>query len=96
MSIHAQPNPEAQEALAIQRRNSTVSSIIIALLLCTLIGIILYVIAFKINLKNNEVTIARTTTSDTAPPLTEPVMNDQVVSNPAAPATNMASLPRAL
>lgn len=39
MSLHAQLSPEAQEAFAKQQRNSTVSSIIISILTCTLMFI---------------------------------------------------------
>lgn len=41
MSLHAQLSPEAKARLAAQKRNSTISSIIISLLLILLVGIIL-------------------------------------------------------
>ncbi len=41
MSLHAQLSPEAQARLAAQKRNSTISSIIISLLLILLVGVAL-------------------------------------------------------
>jgi len=41
MSLHAEISPEAAARLAVQKRNSTISSIIISLLLVLLVGIVL-------------------------------------------------------
>ncbi|MGE9268416.1 MAG: hypothetical protein ACQKBY_09990, partial [Verrucomicrobiales bacterium] len=48
MSLHAQLSPEAQARLAKQRRNSTISSIIIAILGMALIVVILLIISMKL------------------------------------------------
>lgn len=53
MSLHAQLSPEAQARLTSQRRTSTVTSLVIAILTMTLIGVILLIIAMKLN--NEEV-----------------------------------------
>ena len=47
MSLHAQLSPEAQARLAAQRRTSTITSLIIAILSMVLIGVILLIIAMK-------------------------------------------------
>ena len=47
MSLHAQLSPEAQARLDAQRRNSTISSVIISLLGVVLIGLILAFILIK-------------------------------------------------
>ncbi|MEN8785795.1 MAG: hypothetical protein ABF379_15635, partial [Akkermansiaceae bacterium] len=52
MSLHAQLSPEAQARIAAQRRNSTLTSVIIALLAMTLIGVILMIIALSTNVRN--------------------------------------------
>lgn len=55
MSLHADLSPEAKERLATQKRLSSITSLIIALLVTTLIGIILYIIT--IVLEKDEVAI---------------------------------------
>jgi len=45
MSLHAQLSPETQQRLATQRRTSTLTSLVIALLVMALIGVILMIIA---------------------------------------------------
>lgn len=52
MSLHAQLSPQAQARIAAQRRTSTLTSIIIALLLMTLIGVILMIIAMASHTKS--------------------------------------------
>ncbi|MFT5906259.1 MAG: hypothetical protein ACI9E1_001866, partial [Cryomorphaceae bacterium] len=54
MSLHAQLSPEAQAKLDAQKRNSTISSIIIALLICALLVAILFYIALSPLFKNTE------------------------------------------
>lgn len=51
MSIHAQLTPEAQRKLEAQRRNSTISSIVIAFLIVVLIGLILGVFLLDVIVK---------------------------------------------
>ncbi|MDB4781835.1 hypothetical protein OAG28_01785, partial [Akkermansiaceae bacterium] len=45
MSLHAQLSPEAQARLQAQRRNSTISSLVIALLVMALVAVILLIIS---------------------------------------------------
>jgi hypothetical protein len=52
MSIHSQPSPEVQAKLNAQKRNSTISSIIISLLVCALLVAILFYIALSPLFKN--------------------------------------------
>ncbi|MDF1714074.1 MAG: hypothetical protein P1U90_17690, partial [Akkermansiaceae bacterium] len=52
MSLHAQLSPEAQARLASQQRMSTITSLIIALLLMVLVGLILWIIAMNLPTKN--------------------------------------------
>jgi len=54
MSLHAQLSPEAQARLDAQRRNSTISSVVISLLVVTLIGLILGFILIKPLIRNTE------------------------------------------
>ena len=52
MSLHAQLSPQAQARLAAQQRMSTITSLIIALLLMVLVGLILWIIAMNLPSKN--------------------------------------------
>ena len=52
MSLHAQLSPEAQARLLSQQRMSTITSLIIALLLMVLVGLILWIIAMNLPAKN--------------------------------------------
>ena len=52
MSLHAQLSPEAQARIAAQRRTSTLTSLVIALLVMTLIGVVLMIIALATGVKN--------------------------------------------
>ena len=45
MSLHAQLSPEAQQRLSAQKRTSTLTSLLIAILLMVLIGLILMIVA---------------------------------------------------
>ncbi len=52
MSLHAQLSPEAQSRIAAQRRTSTLTSLVIALLVMTLIGVVLMIIALASDVNN--------------------------------------------
>ena len=42
MSLHAQLSPEAEERLRAQKRNSTVSSLVISVLVIVLVALVLF------------------------------------------------------
>lgn len=90
MSLHANISPEAAAKLAAQKRNSTISSIIIALLVCTLIGVILWIISLTPLFKNNEETVSYSTEASNDQEITKPEMSDQVERKPSAPSSSMA------
>lgn len=92
MSLHAKLSPEAQAKLAAQKRNSTISSIVISLLLCTLIGIILWIIALNPFFKNNEETVSYSAASDSDTEITKPEMTNQVETKPSSPSSSMAKV----
>ena len=89
MSIHAQISLAAQAQLAAQKRNSTVSAIIIALLVCTLMAVILWIISLTSPFKNTEPTVTYNTASTTDEPTTTTNMVNEVVSNPPPPASQL-------
>jgi len=90
MSLHANISPEAAAKLAAQKRNSTISAIIIALLVCTLIGVILWIISLTPLFKNNEETVSYSTNANNEQEITKPEMTDQVERKPSAPSSSMA------
>jgi len=92
MSLHAQLSPEAKAKLAAQKRNSTISSIVIALLICALLGIILWVIALNPFFKNNEETVSYAAASDSDQDITKPEMTNQVETKPSSPSSSMAKV----
>lgn len=57
MSIHAKLNPEAQARLAIQRRNSSISSAVISVLVIVIIGLILGFILLPYTIKETPVIV---------------------------------------
>ncbi len=92
MSLHAQLSPEAQAKLAVQKRNSTISAIIISLLVCTLLGVILWIIALTPFFKNNEETVSYSAASDSDQEITKPEMTNQVENKPSSPSSSMSKV----
>jgi len=90
MSLHAQLSPEAQERLQSQRRNSTISSLIIAILVLALVGVILAIIALALPTKE----IPTIVTYSAGVEETETVETKKVTTSterkPSAPSSSMA------
>ncbi len=92
MSLHAQISPEAQAALVAQKRNSLISSVIIALLMLVLLGVILGVIALASAFKNNKEVIAYADSSSPTDEPIEPKIPNEIESKPSAPSANIAKV----
>jgi len=92
MSIHAQLSPEAQARLETQRRNSTISSLIIALLVMALIGVILLIISLALPTKE----IPTIITYNAGVAEEETIQNAKVQTSterkPSAPSQSMAKV----
>ena len=92
MSLHAQTSEEAQAALDAQKRTSTISSLIIAVLSMFLIGLIMFIISITIEKKTEYVTIPFGTQSvDSNEPET-PKTTTEVQRKPSAPSATMAKV----
>lgn len=52
--IHAQLSPDASQALNSQRRNSTITSLLIAILVISLLAIVLLIIGIAMPAKDHE------------------------------------------
>ena len=92
MSLHAKISPEAQAKLDAQKRNSTISSIIIALLICALLVAILFYIALSPLFKNTEEMVTYSSGSESEEKIVKPEMNNEVEKKPSSPSSSMAKV----
>ncbi|MFC5049620.1 hypothetical protein ACFPK9_03170 [Rubritalea spongiae] len=90
MSIHAQISEEAKAALAAQKRVSSISSIVIAILACFLLGLILFVIAMTVEVKNPPQIISYNPSIEETQTIDKPEVTNEVVKPPSAPSMSMA------
>ncbi|MFT5905650.1 MAG: hypothetical protein ACI9E1_001250 [Cryomorphaceae bacterium] len=92
MSRHATLSPEAEQKLRNQKRNSTISAIIISLLTCALIVAILFYIALSPLFKNTEEMVTYSSGGESEEPITKPEMTNEVEKKPSSPASSMAKV----
>ncbi|NNC89629.1 MAG: terpene cyclase/mutase family protein, partial [Akkermansiaceae bacterium] len=92
MSLHAQLNPEAEARLRAQKRNSTISSIVISILFVILCGLILAFIALKGLFFESPTIVAYSAMIEEDQNLEEKRINDQVQRKPSAPSSSMAKV----
>ena len=92
MSLHAQISPEAQAALEAQKRTSTISALIIALLTFGLVILILMVIALTVNIKSPPEIISFNPGTSDDDQIDPPETTTQVQRKPTAPSSSMAKV----
>jgi len=92
MSIHAQLSPEAQAALAAQKRTSTISALIISILSFGLVILILMVIALTVNIKSPPEIISYSSGVAEDEQIDRPKTTSQVVRKPSSPSSSMAKV----
>ena len=92
MSLHAQLSPEAQARLAAQRRTSTITSLIIALLTMVLLGVILLIITMALNVKEIPQIVSYSGTPESDENLQQKKVQTQVERKPAAPSSSMSKV----
>lgn len=92
MSLHAQLSPEALAALQAQKRNSTISSVAIAILSIVLVALVLGYILLPSLLKNTPQIVTYTASLDDEDELSEKKVNNTVKRTPAAPSSSMAKV----
>ena len=92
MSLHAQLSPEAQARLAAQKRTSTLTSLVIALLLMVLVGVILMIIAMASNVKINPQMVSYNGTAESDENLKQKKVQTQIERKPAAPSASMSKV----
>ncbi len=92
MSLHAQLSPEAQARLAAQKRTSTLTSLVIALLLMVLVGVILMIIAMASNVKITPQMVSYNGTAESEENLKQKKVQTQIERKPAAPSASMSKV----
>ncbi len=92
MSLHTKLSPEVEKKLRNQKRNSTISAVIIALLAFALIVAILFYIALSPLFKNQEELVTYSSAAETDEPITKPEMTDQVEKKPSSPASSLSKV----
>ena len=92
MSLHAQLSPEAQAELAAQKRNSTITSIIISILLLGLLGLALWAINILVLTKDNEEIVSYNAGAEPSEEITKPELTSEVKSNPSSPSSSMSKV----
>ncbi len=92
MSLHAQLSPEAEARLHAQKRNSTISSIFISLLVVVLLGLILAFIFLPPLLKEVPVIVSYQTNSNAEEKLETKKLTNSVERRPSAPSSAMSKV----
>jgi hypothetical protein len=92
MSLHAQLSPEAQARLAAQKRTSTLTSLVIALLLMVLVGVILMIIAMASNVKIKTQMVSYNGAAESEDNLKQKKVQTQIERKPAAPSSSMSKV----
>lgn len=91
MSYHA-TNPELERALEAQRRNASITSVIIALLAAALLGLLLAFIFIASTVKKTPEIISFTPPASTDEIVDRPQVMNQVERKPSSPSSSMASV----
>jgi hypothetical protein len=92
MSIHAELSPEAQARLEAQRRNSTISSMVIAVLVVVLIGLILGIFAIQVMVKETPTIVTYESSLTEETNLEERKVQTSLDRKPSSPSSSMAKV----
>lgn len=92
MSLHANLSPEALERLHAQRRNSTISSVVIAVLVVVLIALILGIFLLPSLVKETPTIVTYESSLSENTELEEKKVNTSVDRKPSSPSSSMAKV----
>ncbi len=92
MSLHAQLSPEAEARLQAQRRNSTISAVIVSFLVLVLLGLILAFILLDPFSKETPVIVSYSATINDDDKIENKKMNTNIERKPSAPSSSMAKV----
>ena len=92
MSIHAQLSPEALSRLQQQRKNATISSIIISILVVVLIALILGIFLLPNIMKDNAQIVTYVSNIDEEAEVQEKKVTTKVMRKPSSPTSSLAKV----
>ena len=92
MSLHAQLSPEAEEQLRAQKRNSTVSSIFISMLVIILLALIMAFIFLPSLFVESPTIVTYNSGAPDEEELEKKEINNQIKRQPSAPSSSMAKV----
>jgi hypothetical protein len=92
MSLHVQLSPEALENLRRQKRNSTISSILVSVLTITVIFLVMGVFLLDLNIKESPTIVTYEASTQVEETITEKKVNIQVMKKPSAPTSSMTKV----
>jgi len=92
MSIHAQLSPEALARLQQQRRNSTISSLVVSILAVVLIALILGIFLLPNIVKETPVIVTYASSLDEETKVEEKKVTTKVMRKPSSPSSSMAKV----
>ena len=92
MSLHAQLSPEAEARLHAQRRNSTISAIVVSFLVLVLLGLILAFILLDPFFKETPVIVSYSATVNDNDQIEQKKITNSVERKPSAPSSSMAKV----
>jgi hypothetical protein len=92
MSLHVQLSPEALENLRRQRRNSTISSIVVSFLVVASIFLIMGIFFINIQVKETPTIVTYEASTEDENQIEEKKVNTQVQRKPSAPSSSMAKV----
>lgn len=92
MSIHVKSTPEAEARLVAQKRNTSITAVMIALLISALIISILWLISISGLLKNTNELVTYSAANVSADKPVKPEMTNQVMKKPSSPSSSMSKV----
>ena len=92
MSLHVQLSPEALENLRRQKRNSTISSILVSVLTITVVFLVMGIFMLDLNIKESPTIVTYESSTEVDDTIQEKKVNTQVMKKPSAPSSSMTKV----
>lgn len=92
MSLHAQLSPEAEARMRLQRRNSTISSVVISFLVIVLLALILFLVALPGFFVKTPTIVTYNAGLEDKDDIQKKEINNQIQRKPSAPSSSMAKV----
>lgn len=92
MSLHVQLSPEALEHLRRQKRNSTISSILVSVLTIVVIFLVMGIFMLDLTIKETPTIVTYESSTEVEDTIQEKKVNTQVQKKPSAPSSSMTKV----